>query len=191
MYSLIVDSSTKRLYICLVEEQNILYEVYIEGKNDHARNIVLCIDEALKTANINTENLDRIIVGYGPGSYTGVRMAVTVCKMMAVFKKIPLYCISSLRLMASGSEGTVLASIDARRGNAFAGAYSIGKNEIILRDGLYPYTQLEEKSYDNRVDEDTYIVNPIYCISNAQKVDEPHLLVPNYLRETEAERNLG
>lgn len=191
MYSLIVDSSTKRLYICLVENDKTLYEVYVEGKNDHAKNIVHCIDEALKKANIVVDDLDRIVVGYGPGSYTGVRMAVTVCKMMAVFKKIPMYCISTLQLMASGFDGIVLASIDARRGNAFAGAYAISTNEIILQDGLYPYTQIDEGTYDYRVNEDTYKVNPIYCIENAVHVEEPHLLVPNYLRETEAERNLG
>lgn len=191
MYSLIVDSSTKRLYICLVENDKTLYEVYVEGKNDHAKNIVHCIDEALKTAGIEVDELNKIIVGYGPGSYTGVRMAVTVCKMMAVFKNIPLYSISSLQLMASGFDGIVLASIDARRGNAFAGAYSLGMNEIILKDGLYPYTQLDAGTYDYKVNEDTYKVNPVYCIENAVHVKEPHLLVPNYLRETEAERNLA
>ena len=113
MKSLIVDSSTKILYVALVEDNVILYENYLKGENNHSENIVYCIDEALKQNNFSVDNLDRIIVGYGPGSYTGVRMAVAVCKMLAVFKQKPLYKISTLLLMSSGYCGAVKATIDA------------------------------------------------------------------------------
>ena len=45
MYSLIVDSSTKILYVALVNDDSIIYEKYVEGRNDHAKNIVFCIIE--------------------------------------------------------------------------------------------------------------------------------------------------
>ena len=48
MKSLIVDSSTKILYVALVEDNVILYENYLKGENNHSENIVYCIDEALK-----------------------------------------------------------------------------------------------------------------------------------------------
>ena len=48
MYSLILDSSTKILYISLVKDNDILEEIYIKGENDHAKNIVIKIDELLK-----------------------------------------------------------------------------------------------------------------------------------------------
>lgn len=190
MNALILDSSTKNLYVCLVIDDNIIYEKYIEGRNDHAKNIVFRVDEALKTANIEVDKLNKIIVGNGPGSYTGVRMAVSVCKMIAVFKKIDLYTISTLRLMASGYKGIIKASIDARRGNAFSSVINTLNDEIILEDGLYSYDELNEIEADYSVDENEFKVDPIYCINNATKVLEPHLLVPNYLRDTEAERNL-
>ena len=87
MYSLILDSATKILYVALIKDNETLYESYIEGKNDHAKNIVAKVDEALKKSNITVNELNEVIVGIGPGSYTGVRMAVTVAKMLAVFKK--------------------------------------------------------------------------------------------------------
>ena len=85
MYSLILDSATKNLYICLIKDEIVLEEIYIKGQNDHSKNIVSKLDLILKNNNIESKDLDEIIVGYGPGSYTGVRMAVTVGKMLAVF----------------------------------------------------------------------------------------------------------
>lgn len=192
MYSLILDSSTKKLYICLLNDNKVLYEQYIEGRNDHAKNIVLKVDEAMSAAHIDSDKLDEIIVGVGPGSYTGVRMAVAVAKMMAVFKKnIKLYSISTLKLMASAKKGLVLSSIDARRGNCFGMIIDNNKNEYVINEALISYEDLKNNKYDIEVNEDNYIVDPIYVLNNKKIVEEPHLLVPNYLRDTEAERNIN
>ena len=190
MYTLLLDSATKVLYVALVKGENVIYEKYLEGKNDHAKAIVCLVDEALKTANIEAFNLDKIVVGVGPGSYTGVRMAVSVAKMMSVFGNVKLYTVSTLELMASGYNGKVLATIDARRGNAFAAIVDVDNALYILQEGLYEIAKLEEELVDFKVNETDYKVNPIYCINNSKEVLEPHLLVPNYLRDTEAERNL-
>lgn len=190
MYTLLLDSATKVLYVALVKDENVIYEKYLEGKNDHAKAIVRLVDEALNVGGIDTFTLDRIIVGVGPGSYTGVRMAVSVAKMMSVFAKVKLYSISTLELIASGYSGRVLSTIDARRGNAFAAIINVENGSFDLEEGLHEYTMLEQEKFDYKVNETNYKVNPIYCINNAQEVDEPHLLVPNYLRDTEAERNL-
>ena len=190
MYSLILDSSTKILYVCLIHDNSIVFEEYVSGRNDHAQNIVKKVDEALKASGILASDLDEIICGVGPGSYTGVRMAVTVCKMLAVFMKKPLYTISTLKLMASGYNGKVLSMIDARRGNAFSMIIDNKNNEMILAEGMYEITKLLENNVDFIVKEDDYKVNPFYCLNNKLLCDEPHLLTPNYLRDTEAERNL-
>lgn len=189
MNVLIIDSSTTTLYVGLVCKTGNIYEHYINGKNDHAKNIVRCVDEVCKQANLEVNDLDRIVVGYGPGSYTGVRMAVTVGKMLAVFKKIPLYTISTLRLMASDCKGIVKVMIDARRSNAFACVFNIDENKPILEEGLYSYEDLEKYNSDYIIKDGEFKVNPYYCIDHSIQVLEPHLLVPNYLRETEAERN--
>lgn len=188
MNTLILDSSTATLYVAVIKD-NFVFEKYISGRNDHAKNIVNCIDLLLKDAELRVDDLNRIIVGYGPGSYTGVRMAVTVGKMMAVFKKIQLYTISTLKLMASGCFGVVKASIDARRGNAFSAIFDMNNDTNILDEGLYSYEQLSEFKFDSEVKDGEFKVNPFKVIELASLVDEPHLLVPNYLRDTEAERN--
>ena len=191
MYSLILDSSTKILYIALIKDNSLLEDVYVTGQNDHAKNIVSKVDFLLKKYNIESKDLNNVICGYGPGSYTGVRMAVTVAKMLSVFMNIPLYKISTLKLMASGSNGKVLAIIDARRGNSFGMIYDMDKNEYIVNEGLYETLLLKGKQYDNIVTEESFKVDPIYCFNNKELVENPDLLIPNYLRETEAERNLN
>lgn len=189
MKSLIVDSSTQILYIALVIDGRV-NEKYIPGRNDHAKYIVSTIDELLKSENITANDLDELVCGIGPGSYTGVRMAVTVCKMMAVFMNKPLYTISTLKLMSSNLKGIVLASIDARRGNVFGAIIDTINDKYIIKEAHTLYLELKENPYDFEVNDSDFKVDALYCLAHKVLVSEPHLLVPNYLRDTEAERNL-
>ena len=190
MYSLILDSSTKILYVCLLKDNKVLYEKYVEGNKDHAKNIVFLVNEGLELNKIEATDLDEVICGYGPGSYTGVRMAVTVCKMLSVFMKKPLYTISSLKLMASGSKGKVLSIIDARRGNVFGCILDTNTDTYILPEAHCLLSDLEKEAYDFKATDDGFSVDPVYVLNHKVKVENPDLLVPNYLRDTEAERNL-
>ncbi len=150
----------------------------------------ILLEEILNENNIKAFDLDNILVGIGPGSYTGVRMAVTVCKMLSVFGNKDLYSISTLKLMASGYKGRVLTRIDARRSNSFGMILNTLNDEYIIDEAMYDTNELLNHEFDFDVTEDNFKVDPIYCINHMVKVNEPHLLVPNYLRETEAERNL-
>jgi tRNA threonylcarbamoyladenosine biosynthesis protein TsaB len=188
MYTLIIDSATKVLYHCLVKDNQVVAEKYTKGQNDHAKNIVAIIDQFLKNEGITVDNLDKIICGIGPGSYTGVRMAVSVAKMMGAFKHIPVYEISTLALISSGYKGKVLATIDARRGNSFSAIYKDGK--LIGTEEIRNTSSFMEQEHDFVATESEYIVDPIVVINNAQLHENPHSLKPNYLQETEAERNL-
>lgn len=188
MLTLILDSATKNMYIALVEDNKLLYEKYYLGANDHAKHIVSGIELALKDTNKTVKDINKIICGVGPGSYTGVRMAVTVAKMMSHFANIPLYKISTLSLMSSGSEGLVLVQIDARRGNVFGGIFRNG--EEVVKESFTSLDELMKNNHDKVVSQDDFTVCPFTVIKNAVVVEEPMLLVPNYLRDTEAERNL-
>jgi len=192
MKTLILDSATKVLYTALVIDDVIVYESYIAGQNDHAKSIVYEIDLACKKASINLIDIDRVIVGVGPGSYTGVRMAVSVGKMITTMEKnIELYSISTLVLMASGAYGKVCSIIDARRGNCFGCVYDLDKDSYIVDEALALRSDLASISVDCSVNEAEYKVDALKVIKLAKKVEEPRTLVPNYLRDTEAERNLN
>ena len=192
MKTLILDSATNKLYVSLVIDEIVVYETYTSSEKGHAKTIMVEIENACKKGGIELINVDKVIVGIGPGSYTGVRMAVTVGKMMATMaESIKLYSISTLVLMASGYEGIVLSTIDARRGNCFGMIYDMNSDSYIQNEALYERALLENNEFNYKVDENEYKVNPLKVISLASMVDEPRTLVPNYLRDTEAERNLN
>lgn len=192
MKTLILDSATNKLYVSLVIDETVVYETYTSSEKGHAKTIMVEIENACKKGGIELINVDKVIVGIGPGSYTGVRMAVTVGKMMATMaESIKLYSISTLVLMASGYEGIVLSTIDARRGNCFGMIYDMNSDSYIQNEALYERALLENNEFKYKVDENEYKVNPLKVISLASMVDEPRTLVPNYLRDTEAERNLN
>lgn len=190
MYSLIIDSATKKLYVSLLKDNDILFENLSLGAHDHAKNIVGIINNSLNAANIKVDDLDEVITGVGPGSYTGSRLAVTVAKMFAAFKNIPLYSVSTLTLMSSGNKGKILSYIDARHGNCFGSIVDTINNKIIVEDSFILLDDLKKNEYDLIITEDDFKVDPLFVLKNKKKVDNYDLLVPNYLRVTEAERNL-
>jgi len=62
MYSLILDSSTSILYVCLVKNKTVLYEVYLKGNRDHAKNIVLKIEEACSLGDITLKRISTLLL---------------------------------------------------------------------------------------------------------------------------------
>ena len=106
-------------------------------------------------------------------------------------ENIKLYTISTLVLMASGMNGKVLSTIDARRGNCFGCIYDLESESFVQNEGMYERVNLELNSYDSIVNENEFKVDSIKVIKLSSLVDEVRTLVPNYLRDTEAERNLN
>ena len=79
-------------------------------------------------------DLTKIVVAKGPGSYTGVRIGVTIAKTLAWTLNIPLVGISSLEILASGVgryfDGYVSPLFDARRGQVYTGLYQYQSGEL-------------------------------------------------------------
>lgn len=191
MTSLIIDTSTKYLYIALVKDDVVLEEKVFEGSKNHAGNSVYQIDLLLKLHNLKTTDLDNVYCGHGPGSYTGVRISVTIAKMLASFGNINLYGISSLYLAGSGYDNkNVAVMFDARRGNSFCACYG----ENIIEDKLRSNDEFLSmiNKYDDLVivNESNFKVNPLKIIKNGIKISDVEAFVPKYLRITEAEYNL-
>jgi tRNA threonylcarbamoyladenosine biosynthesis protein TsaB len=192
---LIIDTATKYIFLSLVidgVEKQHFYEV---GINNHSVTIIPYLQKMLENEKIKLQEIDEIIVGVGPGSYTGVRIGVTVAKMIAYLNNLSLYKVSSLALMASSSNKPyVLAFIDARRGNAFMGLYANSDKKLIMvKDDCLQNIEKFKTSLEidfEVVEEGKPDVNKILKSNILIKVDDLHSLTPNYLQVTEAERNL-
>ncbi len=191
MINLILDTSTKYLYIALVKDEVILGEKLFEGSKNHAGNSVYQIDLLLKEHNLKVIDLDNVYCGYGPGSYTGVRISVTIAKMLASFANVNLYGISSLYLAGSGYDNeNVAVMFDARRGNSFSACYGANYIEDKLRNNEEFLNTVNDYNDLIIVNESNFKVNPLKVIKNAIKINDIEAFVPNYLRITEAEYNL-
>jgi len=99
-----------------------------EERPGHATRLLGMAGELLARGGVAWSALDRIAVGLGPGTFTGLRVGIATARGLAQSLSIELVGVSSLRALAegaaaSGGHGGLLAVIDARRGEAFAAAY--------------------------------------------------------------------
>ncbi len=191
---LIIDTATKHIFLSLIINQEEKASVYQEGINNHSVTIIPLLDEMLKEENISLKDLDEIIIGIGPGSYTGVRIGVTVAKMIGYLNHTTVKTISSLALIASTSDKEfVLPYIDARRGNAFMAVFkndngTLRRIEKDCLENIEEYKKQHQFKFDF-VAEGAPDVMKILRSDLLRDISDIHELKPNYLRITEAERN--
>lgn len=193
MKQLFIDSSTNLLYIAVGNQGHLIEETYRIGKKDHGKHVVDRIDQLLKRRDLTIDDINAIYVGSGPGSYTGLRVSVMVAKMIAYTKQIDLYEVSSLFFLSSGYHFIKAPMIDARNENVFSAIYH--EDETLLVEGLRKTVHLQELAVQFHakpvmLDEFHYSVDIKCIMKHAKKVDDVHAFIPNYLRETQAERNL-
>ncbi len=191
---LVIDTATKHIYLSLVVDGVEQECIYREGINNHSVTIIPLLNEMLNKQSITLQDLDEIIIGIGPGSYTGVRIGVTVAKMIGYLNEINVYSVSSLALIASAStKEYIIPYIDARRGNAFIATMkqSNGKLEFIKDEHLENIELfLNQLSFEyDFITEGKPNINKILASDLLTEVKDIHKLIPNYLRITEAERN--
>ncbi len=193
MKQLFIDSSTNVLYMAIGNRGFLMDYTIRIGKKDHSKHIVDRINELLKRRDLSIDDIKQIYVGKGPGSYTGIRSSVMVAKMLAYTKNIELFEVSSLYFLSSGYNMIKAPMIDARNGNVFCGIYSDDEN--LLHDGLRKTEDIRRIAQEYHakpilLDDFHYEVNISNIIKMSKKVNDIHSFTPNYLRKTQAERNL-
>ena len=99
MYQLLLDSSNKFLSVGLAKDGKVVDKICYEAWQRQSEMMVTEVGNILKRNNIENKDLDGVVVGVGPGSYTGVRIGVTIAKTIAYALKIKVYAKSSLSLL--------------------------------------------------------------------------------------------
>ncbi|WP_223596524.1 tRNA (adenosine(37)-N6)-threonylcarbamoyltransferase complex dimerization subunit type 1 TsaB [Neobacillus bataviensis] len=142
MTILAIDTSNYALGVSLLEENQVLGEYITNLKKNHSVRIMPAIQTLMKDCERVPGDLTKIVVAKGPGSYTGVRIGVTIAKTLAWTLNIPLVGISSLEILASGTgryfDGYVSPLFDARRGQVYTGLYQFenGQLSVVEQDQL-------------------------------------------------------
>lgn len=133
MKVLALETSNFILGISLIEDDKVIGEYITNLKKNHSLRVMPAIEGLLKECDTTPAELDKIVVAKGPGSYTGVRIGVTIAKTLAWTLKIPLSGVSSLEALAANArffEGYIAPLFDARRGLIFTGLYKFKNNKL-------------------------------------------------------------
>ena len=204
MIYLLVDTCTSNINISILNNKKVICEYVDYINSDMSSKILPILDNLLKEKKLELKQIDKIFVVNGPGSFTGIRIGITICKTIAWALKKDIITLSSLELMASTEteKKYLVPMIDARRGNVFSGIYDTELN-CIKEDRLISINELISDLNDNYelLSYDNFNINNLRVPKpNVVKIIEkhlndtainPHNINPNYLKLTEAQENLN
>ena len=208
MITLFIDTCHHNLIVGVYKDTEELILMHEDNDNHLSERLLPLIEKAMNSINLDINNVDNIIVANGPGSFTGVRIGVTVAKTLAYSLGCPIHTVSELLVMSSGNYTTkyVVPLIDARRDAVYGAMYS--NNEVIINDTYIPFNDLlNEIKTKISLDDITFVsyedfedikveipkidLTPIIKNNLASEGTLCHLVNPNYLKKTEAEEKLG
>ena len=141
MYQLLLDSSNIYLSVGLAKDGKVVDSIFYNAWQRQSELMVTEVDNIIKRNNIDKKELDAVVVGIGPGSYTGVRIGVTIAKTIAYALKIKVYAKSSLSLLKHGNSPTICL-FNARSGRSYFAVYE-GK-KVIEKDTVIPNEEVLE-----------------------------------------------
>lgn len=208
MTILYIDTTSNFLYTALVVDNKLLAQKKEKLDNYLSMYTLSKIQELLSDNNKTVDDLGKIIAVNGPGSFTGIRIGLTIAKTLSWAKNIPIVLISSLEAMALSYDGDydyVIPVIDARRNNVYATIYDTKNKSFVMHEQHISMETLNIalNNFKNKITiitngkiETNYDVQPydpnieriVLEVSNRKSIN-PHSVDANYLKLTEAEEN--
>ena len=202
MKTLYIDTSSSYLYSAIMDGDKLIGEIKEEYGQSLSEVALPRIVSIFNDNNIKPEEIDKIIVVNGPGSFTGIRIGITIAKVYSWSLNIPITTITSLEAMALSSKNETykIPVIDARRGYVFAAIYD-KENKQILKpqhikiedlkkemESLDKYTVITNDEYLDEDFDNIEAYNPnllkiINTFKNKESIN-PHAINPDYLKLT-------
>lgn len=194
MYEILLDSSNKFLSVGIAKNGEVIDRIFYEAWQRQSEMMTGELSRILERNNILNNEIDAVVVGVGPGSYTGVRIAITIGKTIAYALNTKIYCVSSLSLLKNPNKPTICV-VNARSGRSYFGVYD--NTKVLVNDTIKPNEEvlsyiadhsdyqvngevehLEIKSGDYDI-----IENLAKSMTNENLVKSPFELKPIYLKE--------
>ena len=141
MITVLLDSSNTNLSVGVAKDNLLLECISYEAWQRQSEYMILELDKLFTKYGIAKDDISDVIVAKGPGSYTGVRIAITIAKTIATALDAKLYAVSSLRVLKNHTKPSICL-INARSGRSYIGVYEgtktiledqIMKNEDVLK----------------------------------------------------------
>jgi len=198
MTSLIMDTSNQYLMVALYQDGKCLEMIQELGSKRQSENAIPYLSSLLERHQLQLLDIDEMIITKGPGSYTGVRVAMTIAKTLSVISSIQIKVISSLAAYAGMK--TCVSVIDARSQKVFVCAYLNG--QALVEEQLLAIKDFDEfmKAYEGYqvVGQSEVVGCPLTDVDLGQNlyelsqdiepIDNVDALVPCYLKDVEAKQ---
>ena len=205
MINLFIDTSTSNVSISIIKDGILVSNICGDIPNEHSKYATSYVKKVIDDASIDANNIDKIFVVNGPGSFTGVRIGVTIAKTYGYLINKYITPVSSLKSLAisSNHEGVIMSVISANRNNYYVGIYDNKYNNLIeeqfinneglikLMEEYDPYIVSNDFNVlgiykFNKVNLDTVKIVNYYM--DKEEINY-HKLVPNYLKLPQALEN--
>ncbi|TCD45544.1 tRNA (adenosine(37)-N6)-threonylcarbamoyltransferase complex dimerization subunit type 1 TsaB [Streptococcus sp. X16XC17] len=205
------DTSSQALSVALLEDDKLMAETSLNIKKNHSISLMPTIDFLMAQLTWKPVDLERIVVAQGPGSYTGLRVAVATAKTLAYALQIDLVGISSLlALTDTDAQGVVVPIMDARRNHVYVGFYENGRalepdrhaafEEVLEKAAGFDHVTFvgEVAAFEEQIKESCPQATIQATLQSAELIGrlgqslEPvnvHAFEPSYLKRVEAEEN--
>ena len=131
MITVLLDSSNTNLSVGIAKDNLLLDCISYEAWQRQSEYMIVELNKLLQKHNVKREDIKEVIVAKGPGSYTGVRIAITIAKTMALALEAKLYAVSSLRVQKDRKKPSICL-INARSGRSYVGVYQ--DQNVLLED---------------------------------------------------------
>lgn len=183
MYTLFIDTHGENIVMILYQNTKILKKREKKEK-EHSRICIPTLIDLLEEAKITIDDINQIGVVIGPGSFTGVRLGVTIAKTLAFCKKIPIKTITSIELFLP-TESEYL-SIPEKNGyflGRVTGKNTIGEYQYLNKEDFSQFTKTHSVSVESKIN----YTNLINIINNKPDIN-PHQVNPFYVKKIEVEK---
>lgn len=193
MRYLVIDTCADKLIISIIQNMEMIYYYGEKSDTTLSKKANSILAKVFEETGLNIRDIDKIFVVNGPGSFTGIRVGVTMAKTIGYCLNIPLIPLSELELLATTKvSGYRMPIIDARRGYVYGAIYDENLNIIVPEQHILLEELKQKVSNYTVIDKDNEKID-LLTIIRKHEMDKPidaHLLNPNYLKKTEAEENL-
>ncbi len=194
MYRILLDSSNRDLAIGIGKEKVLIDSIQYEAWQRQSEYMIPELNRLLKKHHIDRSEIEGVVVSIGPGSYTGVRIALTIAKVMSLALSCPLYTVSSLQILRKKDNPSVCL-MNARSQRSYIGIYQ-GK-QTILRDTIWKndevlqflkehpqYAVCGDVSYLGLEGEASSVLEEMLALSYEKTpIENPLGLTPVYLKD--------
>lgn len=187
-----MDTSYQHILMVLVENDRIVASHYEPCFKKQSEQLLPILIKTLEEVSWSCDDIDEILVTKGPGSYTGVRVAMCVAKILCTTKQIALSCVSTLQLFA-GTKEHMHVFLDARGKKVYVGSYHQGnavvQDHVMSLEDAIAYAKQQTGLIYSDIDEiqsncEIHLIEQFKeILPYRNKIKNVHAFIPQYIKE--------